>query len=209
MNVNARRDRLFLAFFFGSGFSGLVYQVVWTRQAALALGNTTAAVGTVVAVFMGGLALGSALAGRWAARHAGRASDLLRAYAGLEVGIGAPALTVPLLFRLIEPIHRATHAWIDDAPAAFRKGWQASPGHACAGTGLAETLLLQDKPQEALDILSVVLRDHPEDAKARVAKARAFWKDGRPNEATQELDRVLTNRPDHEGARMLRHEMER
>src|SRR6185369_16675064 len=50
--------------FFASGAAGLVYQVVWMRHAALHLGGTTAAAGTVVATFLGGLALGSFWGGR-------------------------------------------------------------------------------------------------------------------------------------------------
>ncbi len=110
------RDRTFQVFFFASGCAGLMYQVVWTRQAGLTLGNTTAAIGTVVAVFMGGLALGSALAGRWAARRAPRPGDLLRAYAILEACIGAFGLAVPFLFRAIEPVLRLTY---DSAPTVF------------------------------------------------------------------------------------------
>ena len=41
---------MILFLFLASGFSALVYQVVWARAAGLAMGNTTAAIGTVVAV---------------------------------------------------------------------------------------------------------------------------------------------------------------
>ena len=90
--------------FFASGFSALVYQVVWTRAAGLALGNTTAAVGTVVAVFMGGLALGSTWGGRLASR--GRP---LRIYGGIEIAVALLALLVPLLFRWSEPLFRMAY----------------------------------------------------------------------------------------------------
>ena len=56
---------------FLSGVAALVYQLLWTRQLGLVLGNTVGAVSTVLATFMGGLALGSALA-------AGRADRLPR-----------------------------------------------------------------------------------------------------------------------------------
>ena len=71
---------------FLSGCAALVYQILWIRGLALVLGSTTASICTVVAAFMGGLALGSALIGRWVDRH-GR---LLRLYALLEVGIQQP-----------------------------------------------------------------------------------------------------------------------
>ena len=77
-----------------SGFSALVYQVLWTRWLGFAFGTTTEAIGCVLAVFFAGLALGNALAARWL--------DKLRrpllVYAVLEFGIGAFALaSLPLL----------------------------------------------------------------------------------------------------------------
>ncbi len=89
MRVVPRRSvlPLFLLFFL-SGFSGLVLEVVWVRLAALALGVTVFAVSTVVAGFMGGLALGGWLG----AQVSDRRSLGVGAYALLEVGISASAL---------------------------------------------------------------------------------------------------------------------
>src|SRR3989304_3267671 len=56
---------LFLCFFF-SGASALVYEVVWLRWLVHLFGATTLAVSTILTAFMGGLALGSWLCGRWA-----------------------------------------------------------------------------------------------------------------------------------------------
>ncbi|MBI3857962.1 MAG: hypothetical protein HY293_19965 [Planctomycetes bacterium] len=89
--------------FFGSGAAGLIYQVVWMRHAALHLGVTSAAVGTVVATFLGGLALGSVWGGRAVDRAlaAGRTTFGFRAYGVLELAIGAYALAFePLLSAL-------------------------------------------------------------------------------------------------------------
>ncbi len=55
-------------FFLGSGFAGLVYEVVWLRLAMAAFGVTTPLVSIVLSVFMAGLALGSWLGGRLSAR---------------------------------------------------------------------------------------------------------------------------------------------
>jgi spermidine synthase len=78
-----------------SGGAALVYQSLWMRSFGLIFGNTTDAVAMVLAVFMGGLALGSALAARR------RSPDPLRAYALVELGIGGAALlTLPLLRAL-------------------------------------------------------------------------------------------------------------
>jgi spermidine synthase len=75
-----------------SGTAALVYESQWMRSFGLIFGNTTDAVAWVLAVFMGGLALGSALAARRAS------ADPLRAYARVELGVGAAALaTLPLL----------------------------------------------------------------------------------------------------------------
>ncbi len=84
-----------------SGTTGLIYEVVWARMLGLVFGATTLAVSTVLASFMGGLALGSALAGRAAARL----KRPLRAYGLIELGIAIYALLVPLLFRLVDHVY--------------------------------------------------------------------------------------------------------
>jgi spermidine synthase len=87
-------------FFFLSGGTGLVYQVLWTRRLTLTFGHTVLAVSAVLTAFMAGLALGSLMAGRWtdSPAHPRRAAELLRTYGYLEglVGIWA-LLSLPLL----------------------------------------------------------------------------------------------------------------
>lgn len=58
-----------LACFFLSGAAGLIYQVAWAKALGLIFGHTVYAVATVLAVFMGGLAAGSACIGRWGERY--------------------------------------------------------------------------------------------------------------------------------------------
>ncbi len=48
-----------------SGTAGLVYQVAWGKALGLVFGHTVYAIATVLAVFMAGLAAGSAVIGRW------------------------------------------------------------------------------------------------------------------------------------------------
>lgn len=84
-----------------SGATGLIYEVLWARMLGLVFGATTFAISAVLAAFMGGLALGSALAGKLAARI----RRPLRAYGVLEIGIALYALAVPLLFRWIDTIY--------------------------------------------------------------------------------------------------------
>lgn len=86
---------IFLCFFL-SGGSGLLFEVLWTRELGLVFGSTTLAMSTVLSVFMGGLALGSYLCGR----QVGRIRRPLRAYALVEAGVGLYALSVPLWLQL-------------------------------------------------------------------------------------------------------------
>ena len=97
--LNARV--LVLLLFFLSGAAGLVYEVVWTRQLSLIFGISVFAVSAVLAAYMGGLALGSMLFGRWVDRH----RNPVRTYAWLEIGIGISALAVPFALKAIEPIY--------------------------------------------------------------------------------------------------------
>ena len=56
--------RLFVLLYALSGAAALVYQVTWTRLIELQLGHTVAAASTVLAAFMGGLAIGGWFAGQ-------------------------------------------------------------------------------------------------------------------------------------------------
>src|SRR5262245_48184324 len=63
--MNGNRRRFLVLLYSVSGAAALVYEVVWTRLLALQLGHTVAAASTVLAAFMGGLAIGAWIAGRW------------------------------------------------------------------------------------------------------------------------------------------------
>src|SRR5215213_8414327 len=84
-----------------SGATGLIYEVLWARMLGLVFGATTLAVSTVLAAFMGGLALGSALAGKLAQRI----KKPLSTYGLMEIGIAIYALLVPFLFRWIDHLY--------------------------------------------------------------------------------------------------------
>ncbi|MBI4424661.1 MAG: fused MFS/spermidine synthase, partial [Elusimicrobia bacterium] len=104
-----------LALFFLSGAAGLVYEVVWLRLLVRAFGSTTVATSHVLAVFMGGLALGA-----WAAGGRARAArSPLKAYAALELALGLAAAAatlaasrLPAAFAALAPAGP-----IDSAPA--------------------------------------------------------------------------------------------
>ncbi len=79
--------------FFLSGATGLVYQVLWLRMLGLVFGHTVYAITTVLAAFMAGLALGSFVF----ARRAARLRNPIRAYGWLEIGIGVYCALLPFL----------------------------------------------------------------------------------------------------------------
>lgn len=91
------RHRFLLGCLLLSGFSGLAYELLWTRLLSLTFGSTTLSFSTVVAVFFGGLALGSWLSGR--------ASDVIRrpvlAYGVIEISTAVLGLALyPLMKNL-------------------------------------------------------------------------------------------------------------
>ncbi len=90
--------------FFVSGMTGLIYEVVWTRMFTSVFGNTTYAISAVLAAFMGGLALGSIVIGRFVDRQ----TKLLKIYAFLEIGIGIVALCMPIFLIGLNGLY----AWI-------------------------------------------------------------------------------------------------
>src|SRR5918993_3347215 len=85
-----------------SGAAALIYEVLWLRLLTLSMGHTTAAVGTVLAAFMGGLALGAWVGGRGAALLTPQRA--LPAYARLELAIAACALLLPIASASLQPV---------------------------------------------------------------------------------------------------------
>src|SRR5688572_2963342 len=82
--------RLFLLVYGVSGAAALIYEVTQTRLLTLQMGHGVAAASTVVAPFMGGLAIGAAVGGRFGGRLT--PAGALRAYAIIEIAIAALAL---------------------------------------------------------------------------------------------------------------------
>ena len=92
-----------LVLFMLSGVSGLVYEIVWIRMLSHLLGGTSYAISTVLATFMGGIALGSRYFGRRADAH----QHPLLLYAKLELGIAAFGALVYVLIRSAPPVYVA------------------------------------------------------------------------------------------------------
>jgi len=76
------------AIFTISGFSGLIYESIWSHYLKLFLGHAAYAQTLVLAIFMGGMALGAWLV----ARSTARIRNLLVAYAAVELLTGLLAL---------------------------------------------------------------------------------------------------------------------
>ncbi len=114
------------AIFFFSGASALIFESLWFHQAGLVFGNGVWASSLVLASFMAGLALGNAGAAKWGVRL----SRPVRAYALLELAIGASGLLLviglPLLVPILAPLLRSTL----DQP------WLANPIRVSAGFAL-------------------------------------------------------------------------
>ena len=89
-----------------SGFAGLMYQVLFSKALALSFGSTATATYTVLATYMGGMALGAFLGGRLAARR----SDALKLYAYCEMGIGLYCVATPWIFQGIQALYVALAA---------------------------------------------------------------------------------------------------
>lgn len=103
-----------LTLFFFSGTTALVYEVVWSKFLSQMFGSTIYAQTVVLAAFMGGLALGNWLFGRWANQW----QKPVRAYGSLEIMVGLYAFLYPGLDRL------ANHVFIIlGSPLAARPGW--------------------------------------------------------------------------------------
>ena len=88
-----RRLAAVAALLVGSGACSLIYQVAWLRELQLVFGSSTAASAAVVAIFMGGLGVGSL----WLGRRLDRTERPLLRYAQLELGITVAAALSPAL----------------------------------------------------------------------------------------------------------------
>ncbi|MEA3367956.1 MAG: fused MFS/spermidine synthase, partial [Planctomycetota bacterium] len=107
--------RWLVVIYFCSGACSLIDEVVWVRLLKLTLGNTIYASSIVVSTFMGGLALGALIMGRYADRVRRR----LRLYAVLEVAVTASALALPWALGLAEAAYGRVFVRWEESPAAL------------------------------------------------------------------------------------------
>jgi spermidine synthase len=114
----ARTTTVIAGLLFLSGAAGLIYQVAWVRLLGLAFGVTVYAISTVLAAFMGGLAIGSFFGGR----RADMVRRPLRVYGLVELGVGATALLTPWAFRLLQDAYGGLSQVLDPSQAPLLAG---------------------------------------------------------------------------------------
>jgi predicted membrane-bound spermidine synthase len=99
--------------FFASGVAALVYQVLFAKQLALVFGSTATATFTVLATFLGGMAIGSLLGSRLAAMT----RKPLASYAFIELLIAVYCMVTPMLFTGIQDVYVVlASGYAPDAP---------------------------------------------------------------------------------------------
>jgi len=86
--------------FFLSGAAGLIFEVVWFYRASLVFGNSVWAASIVLSSFMAGLAIGTALPGRYGPRL----PRPIRAYARLEAIVATSGVVLTYVLPLAPPL---------------------------------------------------------------------------------------------------------
>ncbi len=95
--------RLVMLCFFLSGFAALVYETVWLRQFAIVLGTSQESLAIVLSSYMGGLAVGSIVAGQLA----NRVTRPVWLYGFLELAIAVTAILIPWGIRAAQSMQVA------------------------------------------------------------------------------------------------------
>lgn len=148
---------LVLVLFFCSGATALVYEVVWSKFLSQIFGSTIYAQTVVLAVFMGGLALGNKIFGR----RADRLRQPVRVYGYLEIAIGLYAFFFPSLDRWVDRIFVAVGTGIAEHPGLLL-AWK---GFLSAALLLGPTILMGG----TLPLLAAWLQKFSSDAGRRSA----------------------------------------
>ncbi|MFN0317910.1 MAG: fused MFS/spermidine synthase, partial [Burkholderiales bacterium] len=112
--TGARKEVRYAAIMFIlSGFAGIMYEVLFSKALALTFGSTSTAAYTVLATYMGGMAIGSWLGGRLASGHA----QPLRFYAFCELAIAVYCAATPMIFKGIQGLYISVASGVSpDAP---------------------------------------------------------------------------------------------
>ena len=104
-----------LVCFFLSGAAGLIYQVAWGKSLGLVFGHTVYAIATVLAVFMGGLAMGSAWLGRWSEKF----PNPVALYGWIEILIAITGAVSLLGIAGVRQLYLAAYPAASDSPVTL------------------------------------------------------------------------------------------
>jgi spermidine synthase len=128
VSTRTRRIAVLYTIFFVSGFCGLIYESIWSHYLKLILGHAAYAQAVVLVVFVGGLALGAWLTGRYSERI----RRPILAYAAVE-------LAVALMAFAFQGVFERASAW---ASNEFLPSMCAAGGPCPASWLLAAALIL-------------------------------------------------------------------
>ncbi len=95
-----------------SNMAALIYQISWTKSLSYVFGTSVYAVGTVLACFMAGLALGSFVLGK----KADRSPNPLRLFAYVEIALGMFALFLIPVFAFLPGPYASLHRLFEGSP---------------------------------------------------------------------------------------------
>ncbi len=101
MQRSLRQTLLILALFVGSGCAALMYEVVWFQLLSLVIGASGVSLAILLAMFMGGMCLGSLAWPKLAVRQ----WHPLKVYAALELGIAVCGLIVLVVLPRIGSVY--------------------------------------------------------------------------------------------------------
>lgn len=113
--MNSRDKWLLGICFFFSGATTLALEVAWSKELSYILGNSLYSIATVVAAFMAGLGIGSALA----SIYAERVKSPVRAYALLQCAIAAFGALSITVFRATEPVFQGLYQSLEPGAGMF------------------------------------------------------------------------------------------
>ncbi len=109
---NAKNVRHILVVFALSNMVALIYQISWTKNLSYVFGTSVYAIGTVLACFMAGLAVGSFVLGR----RADRSTNPVRLFAFIELALGLYALLLIPLFTILPQPYSFFHRVFEGTP---------------------------------------------------------------------------------------------
>jgi spermidine synthase len=99
--ANQRGFNIFLALFFVSGASALIFETLWQRMMVLVFGASALATTAILTAFFCGIAFGS----KWGGKMLSRWKQALLFYAIVELWIGLWGISVPTLLKVVGPLY--------------------------------------------------------------------------------------------------------